>query len=151
MSSEPSGSIVSDTGPLLEMATGSGLGAYIKGLIGSNTIRAYTNELNIGELRYVLCRKIGEVQSEKAVNKLVDSGYLTISTFAEFINHAARMKCARSLAFPDCFALSMGESMTIPVLFASHEAELLKEIKKRPFKTTVLFLEDYMSKSQRSH
>jgi predicted nucleic acid-binding protein len=144
MSSGPSGNIVFDTGSLLVIASGSALGAYIKELLQSNAVRAFTNELHLGELRYLICRKSGEPESEEALKNLVDSGYFTISSVGEFINQAANMKCSRSLVFPDCFALSVGESLSIPVLFATREDELLKEIKKKAFKTEILILDDFV-------
>jgi len=148
MSSELSGNIVFDTGPLLEIVSGSGFGAYAKGLLQSGAVRAFTNELNLGELRYLICRKAGEQESEEAVKNLTESGYFTVSSVGEFISQAANMKCSRSLAFPDCFALSIGELLKIPVLFATRESELLKEIKKKAFKTEILFLDDFVKSPQ---
>lgn len=66
---------------------------------------------------------------------------------SEFITQAASIKCRRSVAFPDCFALAMGETMRSPVLFASREAELLKEIKKEPFKIEIIFLDELARKA----
>ena len=142
MNSEPSGSIVYDTGPLVEIISGSDLGAYAKKLLQSNAVRAYVNELNLGELKYLVCRKLGEEKSKEAVENLVESGFLTVSTVGDFISEAVVMKCNRSLAFADCFSLSMGESMAIPVLFATRETELVKEIKRKAFATKILFLDD---------
>lgn len=144
MNSEPSGSMVFDTGVLVEIVSGSSLGAYTKMLLRSNAINAYTNEMNIGELRYIICRKSNQQESEIVVNGLVESGYFNVSTASEFMNSAAAMKCERSLAFPDCFVLSIGETMKIPVVFAGREIELIREVRKKPFKTEILFLEDLM-------
>ncbi|MHB1867622.1 MAG: PIN domain-containing protein [Nitrososphaerales archaeon] len=149
MSSEPNGNIVFDTGPLLEIVSGSVFGAYAKGLLQSGAVRAFTNELNLGELRYLICRKAGEQESEETVKNLTESGFFTVSSVGEFISQAANMKCSRSLAFPDCFALSIGELLKIPVLFATRESELLKEIKKKAFKTEILFLDDFVKSPQR--
>ena len=142
MSSEPRGNIVFDTGPLLEIVIGSDLGAHAKALLQSGAVRAFTNELHLGELRYLICRKAGKQESEQAIRNLTQSGYLAISSVAEFIELAADTKCRRSLAFADCFALAMGESLQIPVLFATREYELLKEIRKEPFKAEIIFLAD---------
>ncbi len=144
MSSELNGNIVFDTGALLEIVSGSDLGAYAKELLQSGAVQGFTNELNLGELRYLICRRASEQESEEAVNNLTKSGYFTISSVGEFISQAAKVKCNRALAFPDCFALAIGELLKIPVLFANRESELLKEIKKKAFKTQILFLDDFV-------
>ncbi|MDG6996452.1 MAG: PIN domain-containing protein [Nitrososphaerota archaeon] len=140
MSSEPSGNIVFDTGALLEIVSGSELGAYAKRLLQSGAVLAFTSELNVGELLYLICRKVGEKKSEETVKNLTQSGYVRVSPVSSFVKEAGRIKCVRSIAFADCFALAMGESMRVPVLFASPESELVREIKREPFKTEVMFL-----------
>ena len=146
MSKELSGNTVFDTGALLEIVSGSHLGAYAKDLLESETIFAFTNELQLGELRYLICRKSGEKESEKVLRNLTQSGYLRVAQVNEFIDQAANIKCRRALAFIDCFALAMGEANHWPVLFASREVELLKEIKKEPFKTEIFFLDELTMK-----
>lgn len=142
MSSEPSGNIVFDTGALLEIVSGSALGAYAKQLLQSGAVLAFTSELNIGELRYLICRKAGEKESEETVKNLTQSGYIRVTPVTDFINQASNIKCRRSIAFADCFALALGESMRVPVLFASRESELVREIRREPFKTEIIFLAD---------
>jgi uncharacterized protein len=142
MSKEPSGNIVFDTGVFLEIANRSDNGGHAKELLESGKVRAFANEINIAELTYLICRKVGKEKSEQAIKDLLESGYISVSSFAEHAQNAADMKCERSLAFSDCFVLAMGEAMKIPVLFASRERELMKEISKEPFKTSILFLPD---------
>ena len=71
-----------------------------KGLLQSGDIRAFTNELNLGELRYLVCRKIGERETEEAIKNLTQSGYLTMSSVSEFLTQAANLKCRRIYRFP---------------------------------------------------
>ena len=143
MSSEPSGSIAFDTGALLEIVSGSESGAYAKRLLESGAVKGYANEMNFGELRYIICRESkSEQKSEEAVTLLKESGYFTISKVEEFMNQAAGIKCVRALAFPDCFAISIGESLKIPVLFATRETELVKEMKRNDFRTNLFFLDE---------
>lgn len=140
MNSGLSGNIIFDTGPLLEIAIGSDLGSMAKTILQSESVNAVTNELNLGELRYLICRKVGEEKSEEIIKDLSQSGFLRVFSFAEFAGPASLLKCKRALAFPDCFPLAMGEEMKVPVLFANQEAELIKEMKKEPFKTEIFFL-----------
>ena len=138
--------MVFDTGPLLEIVSGSSLGSYAKKLLESDAVRAYASELNFGELSYLICRKSGKQESERVLRNLRESGYFQILSFAEYSDEATEMKCSRSLAFPDCFALSLGESLKIRVLFATRERELVKEIKKKAFETEILFLDELVSR-----
>jgi hypothetical protein len=72
-----------------------------------------------------------------------------VSSVGEFVTQAVSMKCSRSLRFVDCFTLCIGESMEIPVLFATRERELLKEIKEKAFKTEIPFLDDFVRTKKR--
>ena len=51
------------------------------------------------------------------------------------------MKCDRALSFVDCVTISMAESENVPVLFSTHEEELDREIKKKPFNSKIIFLD----------
>lgn len=69
MSKEPSGNIIFDTGALLEIVSGSALGAYAKDLLKSGNVLGFTNELNLGELQYLICRKSGEKKAQQAIKR----------------------------------------------------------------------------------
>ncbi|MGI0079451.1 MAG: hypothetical protein ACRECH_07495 [Nitrososphaerales archaeon] len=51
------------------------------------------------------------------------------------------MKCIRSISLVDCVTIAIGELLALPVLFAKREKELVVEMKKKPFKTKLLFME----------
>ncbi len=48
----------------------------------------------------------------------------------------------RAISLVDCFTLALGEEMEVPVMFAVKERELVREIRRKPFKIPVIFLED---------
>jgi len=135
------GNIVVDTGPLIELLEGTKPAQYLKDSLERGLIRTSTGELNLAELRYVTCRKVGWAQSSQIIQKLLSSEYFSVLPVGEFLERAAQMKCARALSFVDCVTISMAESMNQPVLFSSHEEELDKEIKRKAFSTKILFLD----------
>ncbi len=136
------GDMVFDTGVFVEILAGTDLGRNLmEGLI-SERLRAITTDLNIAELNYVICRKVGWERSYEIVSKLLSSGYVEVRRAGDFAERAARMKCERSLSLVDCFTISAGESLGISVLFARREGELERELARKPFGVEILFAED---------
>jgi predicted nucleic acid-binding protein len=118
------------------------LGQKLKKALETNMIEAYTTELAITELRYVLCRKFGWQQSKERVNKLLASGYFTVKDTSQLINEAAKIKCQRAISLPDCFILALANKIAGNALFARQEQELAEEMAKKSFSITLLFLEE---------
>jgi hypothetical protein len=141
------GNIVLDTGAIIELLNGSKSGAYVRTKLQGGVLKAWTGELNIGEIRYLICRREGWSRSLQITRDLLDTNLLRIFSTGEFIESAAQMKCSRALSIVDCVTLSAGEKLQYPVLFSSHELELDKEIKKAQFKTEIFFLEDLLHAS----
>jgi hypothetical protein len=54
------GNIVFDTSALIELVNGSKSGAYGQTGLEGGELKAWTGELNIGEIRYLICRTEGE-------------------------------------------------------------------------------------------
>lgn len=78
----------------------------------------------------------------RSIELLRKSNQFRILATSSFLDDAAEMKCARSISIVDCITISMGESLSLPVLFARLESELKAEIKKKAFKTKILFLNE---------
>ena len=142
MSSEPSGSLVLDTGVLLELAFDSARTKPLRDRIVAGETQPITGELNVTELSYLLCRRIGQESADRSVSYLRQAKEFKILPSSSFLDSAARMKCARSISLVDCVTICMAESLDVPVLFASHEEEIEKEMKKKrtPFKPRFFFL-----------
>jgi predicted nucleic acid-binding protein len=136
------GKLAIDTSALIELIYCDKLGQKLKKALETNMIEAYTTELAITELRYVLCRKFGWQQSEERVNKLLASGYFTVRDTSQLINEAAKIKCQRAISLPDCFILVLANKIAGNALFARQEQELADEMAKKSFNTTLLFLEE---------
>lgn len=141
MSSDQSESMVFDTSVLIDLALDSPTAQEMRdGIIGGR-VHPFTGELNLAELYYVLCRRAGERRAATSVGLLRRSSQVRILPASTFIDSAARMKCSRRISLVDCITLAMGESLSLPVLFARREKELDSEMKREPFGTKLLFLE----------
>lgn len=134
--------MVFDTGVFIEFLAGTRLGASIREPLKSGSIRASTTELNIAELRYILCRRVGRRSSSEIIGKLVRSGYFRVFPVSELVEYASEIKCERALSLVDCFTIALGEKLDVNVAFARHERELDEEANRRPFKAKLIFLED---------
>lgn len=82
------------------------------------------------------------------IRDLSASDLLKIFSVSEFAKQASMIKCARQLAFADCFPTCHRRGNKIPVVFSSQEVELAKQIEKRPFRTKIYFVTELM-KSER--
>jgi len=67
---------------------------------------------------------------------------LKILPSSTFLEAAAAIKCQRAMSLVDCVTVAMGESLGAPVLFATHEKGVDAELKKKRFRTELMFLED---------
>ena len=112
------GKLAIDTSALIELIYCDNLGQKLKKALETDIVEAYTTELAITELRYVLCRKLGWQQSKERVNKLLASGYFKVEDTAQLINEASKIKCQRALSLPDCFILALANKIAGNALFS---------------------------------
>ncbi len=147
MKRELRGDIVFDTSVFVEFFSGSRGGELVYRSLKEGEIFALTTELNVFELLYLLCRKVGREKSKDLIAKLKDSGCLEVFEVSRLVERAAAIKCERAISLVDCFTLALGEEIEVPVMFAVKERELMREIERKPFKIPVIFLEDLI-KSQ---
>jgi predicted nucleic acid-binding protein len=136
------GKLAVDTSALIELIFCDEPGQKLKEALKSSVVEAWTTEIAIAELRYVLCRKIGWSASSDRVDKLLASGYIEVEDTQKLINEASRLKCSRAISLPDCFTLALALEIEGSALFARKEADLMAEIRKRPFDVSVIFLQD---------
>jgi len=143
MKRDLSGRLALDASALIELVFSTPAGLKLREALKNEAIEAYTTEIGIAELRYVLCRRLGPVESRERVDKLLASGYIAIEDTATLIDDASKYKCERALSLADCFTLALAYKDYCSALFARREDELIQEIKRSPLETDVLFLEDY--------
>jgi len=126
------------------MVFSSEMGREIVKLLINDIILAYTTEIALTELEYILCRRIGIREARDRVNKLLKSGYVNVIETSKLRELAAEYKCRRAISLADSFLLALSKYLKIPALFARREKELIKEIEREPFDVIILFLEDYL-------
>jgi predicted nucleic acid-binding protein len=136
------GKLAVDASALIELIYCDELGQKLKKALESDLVEAWTTELAVTELRYVLCRKLGWYQSSERVNKLLASGYIKVEDTPKLINQAAKTKCRRAISLPDCFTIALAHQIVGNALFARKEQDLTAEMQKEPFEVNILFLED---------
>ena len=96
----------------------------MKQALEDDSVQAWTTELALTELRYILCRRIGWAESSKRVNKLLESGYLTVEDTQKLVNEAAKIKCCRAISLPDCFTIALAKKIGGNALFARKRARI---------------------------
>jgi predicted nucleic acid-binding protein len=136
------GKLAIDTSALIELVYCDASGQKLKEALKSDLVEAWTTELAIAELRYILCRKLGWRESSEKVNKLLASGYIKVEDTLKLINEASKIKCRRAISLPDCFTLALAHEITGNALFARKEQDLTAEMQRKPFDVRILFLED---------
>ena len=142
MNPDLKGKLAIDTSALIELIYCDEPGQKLKKALENDLVQAWTTELAIAELRYVLCRKLGWPDSTDRVDKLLASGYIQVEDTVQLINEAAKTKCERAISLPDCFTLALAHKIAGTALFARKEHDLTKEMRKKPFEANIVFLCD---------
>jgi len=142
MKRDLNGKLAIDTSALIELIYCEVLGQKLKNALESDMVEAWTTELAIAELKYILCRKLGWQESNERVNKLLASGYVKTEDTLTLINEASKTKCKRAISLPDCFTLALAQKIGGNALFARKEQDLTNEMKRKPFEVNILFLDD---------
>ncbi|MBI2648409.1 MAG: PIN domain-containing protein [Thaumarchaeota archaeon] len=134
--------MVLDAGPVLDLVYLTGRGIVVKDALKTERLSATVSEVNLAEVLYVLCRRLGAEEARTRINALMESGYVSVYPTSRLVQTAAAYKCERRLSLPDCFAIALGKEVRAPILFSRKETELVKEMAKRPFDVEIAFLED---------
>lgn len=145
MKKELQGDIVFDTGIFIEIIAGTYLGRKLMEILLDGEVNPLTTELNIAELSYIACRKVGWRRGKEVVQKIISSGYIEVLKIGGLLDRAAKMKCERSISLVDCFTIAAGEVLGVDVLFAKREEELGRELARKPFEVRLIFADDLFS------
>jgi predicted nucleic acid-binding protein len=136
------GKLAIDASALIELIYCEALGQKLKKALEDDQIEAWTTELALTELRYILCRKLGWSESSKRVENLQASGYFKVEDTLKLMNEAAKLKCCRAVSLPDCFTIALAQEIGGVALFGRKEQDLTIEMGRKPFEINVLFLDD---------
>lgn len=142
MKQDLKGKLAVDASALIELIYCDKPGQKLKDTLKSDLVDAWTTELAVAELKYVLCRKLGWHESSERVSKLLASGYIKIEDTSALINEASKTKCERAISLPDCFTLSLAQKISGSALFARKEKDLVGEMRRKSFGVNILFLEE---------
>jgi predicted nucleic acid-binding protein len=142
MKQDLKGKLAVDASALIELIYCDKPGQRLKEALESDLVEAWTTELAVAELKYVLCRKLGWKKSSERVRNLLSSGYIKIADTSPLINEASKTKCKRAISLPDCFTLSLAQKISGSALFARKEQDLANEIRRKSFEVDMLFLEE---------
>jgi predicted nucleic acid-binding protein len=143
MRKELEGDMAFDGGVVVELVYSTPSGREALKEIESEALRPFVTEITLAEARYVVCRKLGEIEANSRMKDFRESNFLTIEPLTPALSdYAAQYKCDRSLSLADSFTIALGKSKAIPVLFARKEKELEKEMKTKRFDIPIIFLED---------
>jgi predicted nucleic acid-binding protein len=116
--------------------------------IERGTLTPHVSLINIAEAEYVVCRKVGHSEARRRVESLIASGYYAIEDSPALHEAAAELKCERAISFVDCYTFAVAELTSSVPMFASEEAEIVREMKRKPFKLSPSFLPSPPSSSQ---
>jgi predicted nucleic acid-binding protein len=136
----PEGSVALDSSVLIELIGGTEKGAAVLEALSSRRSTSHVSWVNIMETEYIVCRKVGHDRARKSVKALLESGFLRIDDNPLVHQTAASIKCQRAISIVDCYTFAVAEVTSSVPIFASEEAEIVREMKKKRFDTQPVFL-----------
>ncbi|XDF43711.1 type II toxin-antitoxin system VapC family toxin [Saccharolobus solfataricus] len=115
--------VVLDTGVILSFLEGEFREYYNKVL--NQEVTAYVSLVNLAEVYYVLCRKLGRMKAEKIIKDVIKSGYYEIvGVKPRILKYTSECKCKYSISLADCFAIGTAKFLSAKALFR-REKELI--------------------------
>jgi uncharacterized protein with PIN domain len=136
----PEGHLALDAGVLVEMLNASPVGLLVNSAILDQRIIVHTSFVNLAEAEYILCRKLGHGIARDSVEKLLDSGYVSVQEDLRMHAIASRLKCERAISFADCYTFAVAVTTSSRPLFLLKENEIVREMNRKPFEVEPLFL-----------
>ncbi len=135
------GSIVIDTGVLLEYIEGTELGRKFKEHVLQNESleHFYISPFVHTELLYIICRNSGFDQAQKTVTKFLRRFILFEEKKLRDV--AAKLKCQYPISLADCYSIALALIQEIP-LYMKREAEIEALLNQGAFTTQIIFIDD---------
>ncbi len=133
-------SLVLDASALIELAYATPAGEKIKNLL-EDADEAFTTELALTELYYILCRTLGARLAGEKLSELISSNYV-VPYGEPLIFEAGKIKCERKISLADCHVIALAMKINGSAVFARREKELDKENKRRAFEVELVFGEE---------
>ncbi|MBB5254335.1 type II toxin-antitoxin system VapC family toxin [Sulfurisphaera ohwakuensis] len=130
-------SMVFDSGVVIDILLGSNEGKKIEKFVEENLDEIVINELNLEEIKYIICRKNNIEKVEEVEVFLKSSGYFNVFPFTNVRGEIYRLKCKYPISLADASSIATAKILGIPVMFKRE-----KEIE--PFKNelNVIFTDE---------
>ena len=103
--------------------------AHLEGEIASGRLIPYVSAVNLAEVEYVLCRRIGAEAARRVVELIAKSRVFKIVDRPELHRAAAECKCRYAVAIGDCYSIALARLLGVKAYFR-REAELEKAVEK---------------------
>ncbi|AWR98562.1 type II toxin-antitoxin system VapC family toxin [Metallosphaera hakonensis] len=113
--------VVLDSGVVLSFLEGK-FGDYYQRILNEE-LEPYISTMNLTEIYYVLCRKMGGEKAEKLMKMLVKSGLRIVGVKPRIMKYAAECKCHNSISMGDCFSIATAKYLKTTAVF-KREKEL---------------------------
>ncbi|MDP2663880.1 MAG: type II toxin-antitoxin system VapC family toxin [bacterium] len=103
----------------------------VKGLLSSEDLFLIINDINLGEVFYILARERGIEKADYFINTIFPSLPIEgiTNTFADILD-AAKIKAEYSLSYADCFAVATAIKEDAPIVTGDPEFKKVAEIVK---------------------
>jgi predicted nucleic acid-binding protein len=112
--------------------------AYLKGETGSRAVRTaleetgnrvLMNDINVGEVYYILARERGSERAEHFMNSILPALPIqVVSNDTQAVVRAARIKARHKIAFADCFAVATAVQEGAAVLTGDPEFKAVESL-----------------------
>ncbi len=103
----------------------------VKALLSSEDVLLLINDINLGEIFYILARERGIEKAEYFINTILPSLFIThiSNTFTDVLE-AAKIKAKYSISYADCFAVSTAIKENTPIVTGDPEFKKVRTIVK---------------------
>ena len=107
---------VLDAGVIISFLEGELRDFYEK--VVNEEVEAYVSVVNLAEVYYVLCRKLGKEKAKEITGKLLRSGYFrVVGVKPKILRLASECKCKNSISLADCFAIATAKYLKAKAVF----------------------------------
>ena len=101
----------------------------IKRLLAAEDVHLLINDINVGEVYYIIARERGSAQADDFVDMILSSLPITVAANSlQEVIEAARIKAKYPLAYADCFAVATAYREKAPLITGDPEFKKVQTI-----------------------
>ena len=91
-------------------------------------LKAYLNEINLGEIYYISIRRLGLESAKLYLEQLLDLPIDIVSPSSEIIRGAAEIKAQYAISYADCFAVATALKYSASIITGDPEFKKVDHI-----------------------